>query len=125
MNVLDTANLNLTNNRYNVTSLAYSAKASAGTYPVGGASSSKVDKSSDLYKAAEDFQSIFIKTMLDTMRKTVHKESETEQSQGEQVFEDMLYDEYSKKMSKTAGFDLADNLYKQMAFLQNLPKTVS
>ena len=40
----------------------------------------------------------------------------------EKVFEDMLYDEYSKKMSKSAGFDLADNLYKQMAFLQNLPK---
>ena len=33
-----------------------------------------------------------------------------------------LYDERAKSMSKTAGFDLADNLYKQMAFLQNLPK---
>jgi Rod binding domain-containing protein len=45
-----------------------------------------------------------------------------QQNEGEKVFEDMLYDEYSKQMSKTAGFDLADNLYKQMAFLQNLPK---
>ena len=120
MSVLDTGNLSLSNNRYDVTSLTASAKAAAGHTAAG-----KIDKNSDLYKAAEDFQSIFIKQMLDTMRKTVHKESETEQSQGEQVFEDMLYDEYSKKMSKSAGFDLADNLYRQMSFLQNLPKATA
>ncbi len=120
MNVLDSANLSLGNARYDVTKLANSAKAAAGTGAPG-----TIDKNSDLYKAAEDFQSIFIKMMLDTMRKTVHKESETEQSQGEAVFEDMLYDEYSKSMSKTAGFGLADSLYNQMTFLQNLPKAVS
>ena len=80
-------------------------------------------ENSALYKACEDFQSIFIKQMLDSMRKTVDKsQSLIQENQGEKVFSDMLYDEYSKKMSKSAGFDLADNLYKQMAFLQNLPK---
>ena len=89
-----------------------------------GLSATKIDKDSALYKACEDFQSIFIKQMLDTMRKTVDKShSLVEQNEGEKVFEDMLYDEYSKKMSKSAGFDLADNLYKQMTFLQNLPKS--
>ena len=62
--------------------------------------------------------------MLDTMRKTVDKSgSLIQQNEGEKVFDDMLYDEYAKKMSKSAGFDLAGNLYKQMAFLQNIPKT--
>ena len=112
MNILDSANLSLSNLRFQTPTLPAS----------GAAPSGKIDKNSELYKAAEDFQSIFIKQMLDTMRKTVNKTSETEQSQGEAIFEDMLYDEYAKKMSKSAGFDLADNLYRQMSFLQNLPK---
>jgi flagellar protein FlgJ len=89
-----------------------------------GLSATKIDKDSKLYQACEDFQAVFIKQMLNTMRKTVDKSgSLIQQNEGEKVFEDMLYDEYSKKMSKSAGFDLADNLYKQMAFLQNLPKS--
>lgn len=89
-----------------------------------GLSSSFVDKSSKLYQACEDFQAVLIKQMLDSMRKTVDKSGSLMQdNEGAKVFQDMLYDEYSKTMSKTAGFDLADNLYKQMAYLQNLPKT--
>ena len=88
-----------------------------------GLSATTIDKNSKLYQACEYFQAVFIKQMLDTMRKTVDKsQSLVQPNEGENVFEDMLYDEYSKQMSKTAGFDLADNLYKQMAFLQNLPK---
>ena len=105
--------LSLENQRYNLPSLP-SAK---------GLSSTKIDKDSKLYQACEDFQAVFIKQMLDTMRKTVDKSGGlVQQNEGEKVFDDMLYDEYSKKMSRSAGFDLADNLYKQMVFLQNLPK---
>jgi flagellar protein FlgJ len=114
MTPLAAASLPLENQRYTVPTLP-SAK---------GLSATHVDKNSKLYQACEDFQAVFIKQMLDTMRKTVDKSgSMVQQNEGEKVFEDMLYDEYSKKMSKSAGFDLADNLYKQMAFLQNLPKT--
>jgi flagellar protein FlgJ len=114
MNALASAQNVLENQRYSLPHLP-SAQ---------GLSSSKIDKDSALYKACEDFQSIFIKQMLDTMRKTVDKsQSLIQPNQGEKVFEDMLYDEYSKKMSKSAGFDLAENIYKQMTFLQNLPKT--
>jgi flagellar protein FlgJ len=110
---LAAAQLPAENQRYSLPSLP-SAK---------GLSATKVDKDSKLYQACEDFQAVFIKQMLDTMRKTVDKsQSLIQQNEGEKVFEDMLYDEYAKKMSKSAGFDLADNLYKQMAFLQNLPR---
>lgn len=113
MTPLETARLPLENQRYNLPSLP-SAK---------GLSSTKIDKDSKLYQACEDFQAVFIKQMLDTMRKTVDKSGGlVQQNEGEKVFDDMLYDEYSKKMSRSAGFDLADNLYKQMVFLQNLPK---
>ena len=114
MNVLASAQNLLENQRYTLPKVPSAQGASA-----------KVDKESALYKACEDFQSLFIKQMLDTMRKTVDKSgSLIQQNEGEKVFEDMLYDEYSKKMSKNAGFDLADNLYRQMAFLQNVPKAV-
>lgn len=113
MNALESARLPLDNQRYSLPSLP-SAK---------GLSTTKIDKESKLYEACQDFQSVFIKQMLDTMRKTVDKsQSLMQPNEGEKVFEDMLYDEYSKKMSRSAGFDLADNLYKQMTFLQNLPK---
>ena len=113
MNALVAAQTTLENQRFSLPNMP-SAK---------GLSATHVDKNSALYKACEDFQSIFIKQMLDTMRKTVDKSGGLiQQNQGEKVFEDMLYDEYSKKMSKSAGFDLADNIYKQMTFLQNIPK---
>ena len=32
----------------------------------------------------------------------------------EQIFEDMLYDEYSKEFSKTKTFGLADIIYNQL-----------
>lgn len=116
MNALVSAQTTLDNQRYTLPHLP-SAK---------GLSANKVDRDSALYEACEDFQSIFIKQMLDSMRKTVNKSGSLIQAnQGEKVFEDMLYDEYSKNMSKSAGFDLADNLYKQMTFLQNLPKATS
>lgn len=116
MTPFDAARLPLDTNRFSLPGLP-SAK---------GLSDKVIDKDSQLYQACQDFQAVFIKQMLDTMRKTVDKsQSLIQPNEGEKVFEDMLYDEYSKKMSRSAGFDLADNLYRQMAFLQNLPKTAS
>jgi flagellar protein FlgJ len=73
-----------------------------------------VDKSSELYKACLDFESIFIKQMLDVMRKTVQKEGLLEGGLSEDIFEDMLYDEYAKKMAATAQFGLAETMYLQI-----------
>jgi len=116
MTPLASASLPLENQRYSLPPLP-SAK---------GLSAQKVDKDSKLYQACEDFQAVFIKQMLDTMRKTVDKSGGLNPpNEGEKVFDDMLYDEYAKKMSKSSGFDLADNLYKQMVFLQNLPKAAN
>jgi len=32
----------------------------------------------------------------------------------EDIFEDMLYDEYALRMTRTAGFGLADQIYLQL-----------
>jgi len=73
-----------------------------------------VDKSSELYKACVDFEAIFIKQMLNVMRKTVQKEGLLDGGLGEDIFEDMLYDEYAKKMAETAQFGLAETMYLQI-----------
>jgi flagellar protein FlgJ len=74
-----------------------------------------IDKSSELYKACLDFESIFIKQMLDVMRKTVQKEGLLNGGMAEDIYQDMLYDEYAKKMAETAQFGLAETIYRQVS----------
>jgi flagellar protein FlgJ len=73
-----------------------------------------VDKSSDLYKVCLDFEALFIKQMLNVMRKTVEKQGLLDGGMSEDIFEDMLYDEYAKKMAQTAQFGLAETMYLQV-----------
>jgi flagellar protein FlgJ len=88
------------------------------SYPVAGPQARKpaIDRNSDLYKASQDFEALFIKQMLDVMRKTIHKEDDLlGGGLGQDVYEDMLYDQYAKKMAATAQFGLADMIYRQMS----------
>jgi flagellar protein FlgJ len=73
-----------------------------------------VDKSSELYKVCQDFEALFIKQMLNAMRKTVEKNGLLDGGMSEDIFEDMLYDEYAKKMAQTAQFGLAETMYLQV-----------
>jgi Rod binding domain-containing protein len=74
-----------------------------------------VDRSSPLYKACQDFESIFIKQMLNVMRKTVHKTGLMDGGMAEEIFEDMLYDEYALKMAQSRQFGISDMLYKELS----------
>ncbi len=73
-----------------------------------------VDKGSPLYKVCLEFEAIFIKQMLNSMRKTVEKTGLLDGGMAEDFFEDMLYDEYAKKMAATANFGLAAMIYSQL-----------
>ncbi len=88
-------------------------------YPVNSTRTSRpqpIDRNSDLYKASLDFESLFIRQMLETMRKTIHREDDMLNGGITQdVFEGMLYDEYAKKMAATAGFGLAETIYRQLS----------
>jgi Rod binding domain-containing protein len=80
------------------------------------AGSAPIDRKSKLYEQCQEFESIFVKMMLKEMRKSVDK-SDSLLSGGwaEDIYQDQLDDEYSASMAKTAGFGLADQLYKQIA----------
>ena len=68
-----------------------------------------IDKTSVLYEKALELESFFVKQMLNEMRKTIMKANESGFAQ--EMYEDMLFDEYATAMTKNAGFGLADQIY--------------
>ena len=68
-----------------------------------------------LKKACQDFEAIFVKQMLKSMKGTVEKTGLLDGGFAEEIYDDMLYDEYAKKMVKTAGFGIADTLYDKLS----------
>ncbi len=95
--------------------LSGSRRAPDGGALLPGGSRTPVDRRSPLYQACQDFEAIFLKQMLNAMRQTVDKGEMLHGGFAEEVFEDMLYDEYSKKMAQTAGFGLSELLYRQLS----------
>ena len=67
-----------------------------------------------LYKVCVEFESLFVKQMLNSMKKTVEKGEILHGGYAEEIFEDMLYDEYALLMAKSSGFGIADMVYKQL-----------
>ncbi|TGN19290.1 rod-binding protein [Leptospira idonii] len=68
-----------------------------------------------LYDASVEFESVFVKMMLKEMKNSVQKEKLIDGGYAEEIFEDMLYDEYSKEISKNESLGLAEQIYKQMS----------
>ena len=64
-----------------------------------------------LRQASQDFEAIFIKMMLDAMRKTVPKGGIIDGGMAEEIFEDLLYEERAKIMAKTGSLGLADLIF--------------
>jgi len=74
-----------------------------------------IDRSSKLYEQCREFESLFVNMMLKTMRDTVEKSGLVDGGQAEDIFSDMLYDEYARDMTKNAGFGFADTVYRELA----------
>ena len=77
---------------------------------------SKMDKVHErLWDACVEVESLFVAKMLKEMKKTVPKNEWLHGGRAEEIFEDMLYDEYSLKMSKNYNFGMARLLYDEMS----------
>ena len=68
-----------------------------------------------LWDACVEVESLFVAKMLKEMRKTVPKNEWLHGGHAEEIFEDMLYDEYSLNMSKNYNFGMARLLYDEMS----------
>lgn len=69
----------------------------------------------ELKEACRDFEAIFIKQMLDSMKKTVPENSLMKGGMAEDIFEDMLYQEYASIISKSGDLGIAEMVYKQLS----------
>ncbi|MBN2435277.1 MAG: rod-binding protein [Spirochaetes bacterium] len=68
-----------------------------------------------LWDSCIEFESIFVKQMFNEMRKTVHKGEILNGGHAEEIFEDLLYDEYAKSVSKNSNLGIAKMLYSQLS----------
>ena len=72
-----------------------------------------------LEKACDDFEALFVKYMMQQMRKTIPKDGLFGQSQADKIYTGMLDDEVAKSVSRGRGLGLAKAMYEQMAALQS------
>lgn len=68
-----------------------------------------------LKEVCTQFEAIFIKQMLKSMKNTVQESGLINGGMAEDFFEDMLYDSYAEKMAKTANFGISDMMYRQLS----------
>jgi flagellar protein FlgJ len=74
-----------------------------------------IDKTDKLYEQCEALETFFLKTLISSMRKTVDKTSALNDSGfAGGMYEDMLYDEYTKSFAKNSGFGFADMAYMEL-----------
>ena len=72
-------------------------------------------KDKKLMDTCIQMESIFVGKMLKAMRDTVPKTKLLHGGFAEEIFEDMLYDEYALNLSKTSNLGIADMLYKDLS----------
>lgn len=68
-----------------------------------------------LKEACQEFEQYFVNQLFKEMRNTVQSGGLIPKSQGEKIFEDMLYEEYSTEISKGRGIGISEMLYKQLS----------
>jgi len=77
-----------------------------------------IDKNDKLFQLCLELETFLVKNLLTSMRNTVQKSGLVEEGFAGKMYEDMLYDEYAKDLTKNAGFGLAEQAYNQLKRLQ-------
>ena len=69
----------------------------------------------ELKKVCQEFEAIFIRTLIKGMRATVPDSGLTEKSTGREVFEEIMDSEIATQAARTGDFGIAEILYRQLA----------
>lgn len=74
----------------------------------------KGDSKEQLREVATEFEALLAKQMLDSMRSTLNSEGDMFYGgMAQDVFEDMLYTEYSRVFAKSGSLGIAELIYSQ------------
>lgn len=71
-------------------------------------------KNAETFKAAQKFEGLLVSMMVKEMRKTVHKSGLLDGGQAQEIFTEMLDNQYADNISKRGGFGLAKAMFNQM-----------
>ena len=72
------------------------------------------DSRTQLRAAAREFESLFAKQMLDSMRDTLNTEDDMfHGGMAQDIFDDMLYEEYGRMIAQGGGLGIADMIVQQ------------
>ena len=74
----------------------------------------RIDKTDKLYEQCQALETFLVKNILTAMRNNVMKSSLIDTGYAGELYEDMLWDEYAKEYTKSAGFGLADLAYLEL-----------
>jgi peptidoglycan hydrolase FlgJ len=76
----------------------------------------KLDKDEKkLYDTCVDLESLLWKQVLNSMKKTINKFKLLDGGNAEDIFSDMLYDQYSATLAKNASSGIADTIFRQLS----------
>ena len=67
---------------------------------------------------AKDFEAVFLSTMFQQMFSGLKTEAPFGGGYGEEVFREMLADEYAREVSASGGIGLADEVYREILAIQ-------
>jgi len=94
----------------------YKDQASGESFQAALEAAARRDDADQLHKACEGFESYFLQILFREMRKpNLNAGGIFSKSSAENIFEDMLYEEYSKAAAKKGGIGLADMVYRQLS----------
>jgi flagellar protein FlgJ len=73
-----------------------------------------IDKTDKLYEQCQELETFLMKTLVKSMRSTIQKSNLIDTGFAGEVYEDMLYDEYTKDFTRNAGLGLAETAYLEL-----------
>ena len=72
------------------------------------------DEKAKMQKVSKSFEALFVKQLVDEMRKSVERGGLIPESQGEKIYQSMLDFEYSQKISETQQLGLSKLIYDSL-----------
>ena len=110
---------NMPTNLDPATSRAASTMAALATQTASSSTNAEQAKAS-ARKTAVEFEGVFLGLMLKEMFSGVQSESEFTGGFGEEMFRDMLSEQYAQTIADTGGIGLADSIYREVLALQEI-----
>jgi flagellar protein FlgJ len=80
-----------------------------------------IDKTSELYEQCLELEIFMVKTLISSMRNTVQKSGLIDEGFAGKMYEDMLYDEYTREFTKNAHFGMAELAYLELSGQRGKP----